>query len=294
MTNKYTVESNIDFYKQLHEISDDDSDSGGDTKSDSKNMCLITGNSLCDKSVTLQCGHKFNYDVLSSFLMIIKHKSSKFSVKADQHKSDSQLVCPYCRQVHEGLLKFYPELKIPRTIGVNFYTTDPPQYIGVSKLAGLTFVPTTDCLETTNNRCEYYTNQVSDKCSAEYHYKILSSHKARSCFGYATEMHIDDMDRYNDHHKYCAHHKMNVIKKYDKIFVNKLVRMEKRLNAQQKKENVSKESKASVTRCDKILIQGLRKGGVCGNPVFNKCTHLCKRHFNALKPSNNQSLGISI
>ena len=54
--NKYKIEGNIDFFEELYKSLDNEENLDEDT-----NTCLITNQSLTDKFIQLQCGHKFNY-----------------------------------------------------------------------------------------------------------------------------------------------------------------------------------------------------------------------------------------
>lgn len=67
---KYSIEGNIDFFKELNEIQNNESD----TINDDKNECLLTGEKLRPDSVILLCGHRFNYKPL--FTEVVMQKCS--------------------------------------------------------------------------------------------------------------------------------------------------------------------------------------------------------------------------
>ena len=53
---KYEIEGNIDFYKELDKINENDDKILND------NICLITNQPLGEFCVTLKCKHSFNYN----------------------------------------------------------------------------------------------------------------------------------------------------------------------------------------------------------------------------------------
>ena len=62
----YTIEDNIDFFKELNSAQDD---------SDDNNVCLISGKPLEEKCIKLECGHRFNYIYI--FNDLVQQKKSQ-------------------------------------------------------------------------------------------------------------------------------------------------------------------------------------------------------------------------
>ena len=92
---------------------------GNDTESDDDNVvdeegCLITQTPLCIDYVTLECGHKFNYDAI--FNDVYNHKKRFHDLETYRLK-DTQIRCPYCRNIQNRLLPCPSGKK--RVCGVN-------------------------------------------------------------------------------------------------------------------------------------------------------------------------------
>ena len=67
-----------------------------------KKICYITNEELNRTSVLLPCNHSFNYYPL--YQEIIKQKCSIRNRL--NHLSLEMIECPYCRQVHNGILPY--------------------------------------------------------------------------------------------------------------------------------------------------------------------------------------------
>ena len=107
----YSIEGNIDFYKELFEtICESESDilenNNEDTYKNEKN-CLITHLPLQSPIITLDCNHKFNYIPL--FKEITRQKTSDYNDKKKLRVH--QIKCPYCRQIQNKLLPYIPSVE---------------------------------------------------------------------------------------------------------------------------------------------------------------------------------------
>ena len=105
---KYSVENKINFYEELSK-----SLNSKETNSDNQ-QCLITNDILTEKYIELKCGHCFNYLPLWNEIY-----NQKFAPSF--HKSSNLInciQCPYCRQIHNHLLPYYPEFNLKLTYGV--------------------------------------------------------------------------------------------------------------------------------------------------------------------------------
>ena len=107
--------NNTDFFNELYSQMCNESNNNCDL--DKK--CLITGDLLHDKYITLLCGHTFNYHSIVKEVDRQKYSVPKTEV---QRLKKNQLKCPYCRNVQDGILPLfdgYEKIKF-----VNY----PPKY----------------------------------------------------------------------------------------------------------------------------------------------------------------------
>tara|TARA_Y100000817_G_scaffold299199_1_gene277065 strand:+ start:871 stop:1401 length:531 start_codon:yes stop_codon:yes gene_type:complete len=72
------------------------------TKFDATNNCLISGMELEEHHVSLKCGHKFNYNYI---LQEVQQQRKKNSLEVQQ-LSQTQIKCPYCRVIQDGVLPY--------------------------------------------------------------------------------------------------------------------------------------------------------------------------------------------
>ena len=94
----YIVEGGLDFYSEL--FKDDDTETN-------ENICLISGLPLMFNSISLDCGHKFNYDSL--FKDVVSQKQGNcYGIRDNVRLSVNQFKCPYCRTVYNKLLPYTP------------------------------------------------------------------------------------------------------------------------------------------------------------------------------------------
>jgi hypothetical protein len=114
---KYLIEGDINFYDEVnnnnHVFSFD-------------NCCLISNETLTDKFVTMECGHKFNYIPLYNDLY--NHKYCTNNMESFTTKLSANAIrCPYCRCISKRLIPFYEDLfickdvKVRKIMGVNNY-----------------------------------------------------------------------------------------------------------------------------------------------------------------------------
>jgi len=117
----YHTENNINFYDELYNSLDYESD-------DEEHTCQITGNVLTDKHVVLECKHKFNYEPLYKEICRQKFVFKTYDLnslsKNDKQKCKDRHVdyfikCPYCRSVQFTILPYYEELRSKKIYGIN-------------------------------------------------------------------------------------------------------------------------------------------------------------------------------
>jgi hypothetical protein len=104
--NKYIIDGNIDFYKEL--LNDDES------KTDD-NVCLLTGLPLVKNHIKLPCSHTFNYEALYNEVRNQK-QFNEYNIDILQVYD---IKCPYCRNVSHNLLPYVPIIKKEKINGVN-------------------------------------------------------------------------------------------------------------------------------------------------------------------------------
>ena len=87
------IEDNIDFYKELNNIDDDNDD-------DNNDYCLLTKLPLDMNKIKLSCGHEFNFIPL--FKEVCKQKCRCPTSYLETTKlCHNEIKCPYCRQKHQ-------------------------------------------------------------------------------------------------------------------------------------------------------------------------------------------------
>lgn len=167
------IEDNIDFYKELYESDDEDSNE----------LCLISQLPLNENHVMLSCGHKFN--LIPIYNEVTKQKTSKNKTldKNICSLKKNNFICPYCRKVQHQLL---PHIK---TDNINYI-------IGVNSPATLC-MPYHKCIykmKSGKNKgvlCDSAAFSYDGKCYCNKHYKIISKQNI-------------NMKTDNSHHKCCA------------------------------------------------------------------------------------------
>lgn len=106
--------SSFNFYEELY----NDTDSDNEKENNETKTCLITGNTLRDDFIEMECGHKFNYDAL--FNDILNHKQ-KFNGMERRHLRSLEIRCPYCRNIQHNLLPYNENYKYEKIHGINYY-----------------------------------------------------------------------------------------------------------------------------------------------------------------------------
>jgi hypothetical protein len=128
---KYILEGNINFQEELGKLLDEESDNEDE-------CCQITGASLKDKYVTLECNHHFNYEALYKEIYRQKYEFNTYDLnslsKTDKEKFinsnlDYFIRCPYCRNLQFTVLPYYKELEFPQLYGINSLDKTLPRTI---------------------------------------------------------------------------------------------------------------------------------------------------------------------
>ena len=92
------AESKNLFADILNQDSSDDEDCDNDIK-----KCMITKQPLTYNSITLGCGHKFNYEPLLKEVISQKCGFNPLNVT---HLHVCEIQCPYCRKIQDKVLPF--------------------------------------------------------------------------------------------------------------------------------------------------------------------------------------------
>ena len=106
------------FAEQLDNDTSDDEEN--QTFGINTDKCLITLLSFENNYVTLECGHKFNYNVI--FNDVYNHKKNFQHLESVRLK-DNQIRCPYCRNIQQTLL--HPIEGRENIYGVNTLNMEP-------------------------------------------------------------------------------------------------------------------------------------------------------------------------
>ena len=121
MTTNYIIEGNISFYDELYKSLDDSDD-------EKDNVCQISGESLTEQSVTMECGHKFNYIPLYKEIYNQKYIFNTYTIESLNNKNKQKfqienkqyyIKCPYCRDIQFTILPYYEELGLSKVYGLN-------------------------------------------------------------------------------------------------------------------------------------------------------------------------------
>ena len=95
----YILEDNFDFFSELN-------DQVKEKGQEDISMCMISHELLTYNSITLSCGHSFNYMPLYNELCL--------------HNNKQYIDCPYCRKKADKLIPFIPLPGITKIYGVNY------------------------------------------------------------------------------------------------------------------------------------------------------------------------------
>jgi hypothetical protein len=292
--NKYIIEGGLDFYEELYK-SLDINETIEKTEEDN-NLCLITNQTLTEKFVELNCGHKFNYGPI--FLDLKNHKLRFNGMEGSSGKlNTNEIRCPYCRTKQTGVLPYYKELCFPKINGVNdinpYSNEFPHTYKTYKKCSFKTPNPNYDPLgsnpvETTDyntGNCQYHvclsigTFIGQDENNYCWKHKKILLNKIKDDLKQKAK---DDAKKAKDDAKLEAKKA-----KDDAKLEAKKAKLEAKLEAKKAKQNVIQENivlgqldlsgNTIITGCVQILKSGQNKGNHCGCKVIME--NLCNRHL---------------
>ena len=287
---KYTIEGNIDFYKELYESLDDTKEP--DTDGDESNMCLITNMPLTEHFVTMECSHKFNY--LPLYNDILNHKKKYNSMERRALKG-IEIRCPYCRNIQKKLLPYYESMNLKQVHGVNFFDDSynykkvdaiNPPYMGYSPY--------------NHGKCSY-------ELCAHTLVKMLPQNKKYYCMFHK---HIALKEYVKEQKDKLIQEKLKVIQqKKDLKLAEKKMKDDLKLaiktakdeaKANKKNTNGNNDNKNTiifinlvdddddenviisnnnVVKCQQLLKSGPKKGQPCGCSARLEQNNMCMRHY---------------
>ncbi len=313
----YKIEDNIDFYKELYNSLDYDSDT--ETNIETKtNICQITGSELKDKYVTLECSHKFNYDALYTDICKQKFEFNSYTTdvlsindlkRIKDSNADYYIKCPYCRNIQLELLPYYEELPFTKKYGVNTNDTD------------YRVIRTSNLQSNSNNGIYTYKMYGYIFKKGVCCKMVTKNNKQIPCYNtYSSElMSYDGLLKDWSIKHYCPIHireesKKNKIEIQKKKFEDKMKAKEDKLkikeeklkikeykkiksilltNIKLSKQNIVISTENTVSEfsslehleqtqlclgCNAIIKTGSKKGSICGVKIYEN--NMCKRHKN--------------
>jgi hypothetical protein len=234
--NKYIVEDGIHFYDELKKSANSILDVEDD-------RCLISNQALIvDQTVTMECGHKFNYVPL--FLDLVNHKR-KFNSMERTILKTIEIRCPYCRHIQKNLLPYQDLPGVEKVHGVNY----------VNDLISLIVQPSDKVFK---GKCAYHsliqqTSGVWETVSCLNNYVL----------------HVDMLDK-----DYCSFHKYKAIQEYMKQ--KKVEEKATKKEEAKKQKQLLKLLEKGNSCCKELIKTGKNKGKECGCNVF--VDDVCKRH----------------
>ena len=247
----YVIEDNIDFYKEIH---------GDNTTihTESEDTCLISNTTLRSDFVSLNCGHKFNYD--SIFYDICNHKN-KFNTLEKYFLNTREIRCPYCRNVQNKLLPPHPSF--PNIHGVNFFD----EIIYLTQF---------------NKRPHKW---IQGQCGFTHkHYFNIAMDSSNNILELppCNDVTVTFVNIFNTH--FCNYHKNMCIHNYVqyKKQLSIVEKMKKKEEEKLLKIKMKQEAKQNIPYCSIIISKGKNKGNTCSFKCINN-TSFCKRH----QPSEN-------
>ena len=278
---QYDVEGDIDFFKELKNISTSTAATAATAATETVKRCLLTDDELRPDAVTLKCGHSFNYiplykDVLfqkcstlpkniSSKITALYTKTVNQNVQALTYNSSinlettklhyDEIKCPYCRNVTPKLLPYYPYPEVNQVKYVNS--------------------PSSLCLK--GVACEYY-NKFPAK--VKINNKSTGADDAKTC---------DACPTYNEQYGLlCRTHMKKVSTAKPKP--KPATKSENSIVSHIDPTTLPTEAIYDIdnTKCGFVLLMGPRKGQPCGcnamttatTATTTTTTPLCKRHLN--------------
>ena len=302
---KYIIEGGINFYEELYKSLDETdsnkSESNGELKEE--DLCLITGMPLTDRSVVLECNHKFNYSALYTEICKQKYIFRTYNIetltKTEYQKfkdanTDYFIKCPYCRSIQFKLLPYYEDSEYELKYGINSLEKTPNDnnYL-ITPYSGYNHQYTSYGYKFQQGSCCKVIdvkNGLNVFCSSKYSASILEMNKSFCAVHIRAEVKQYKME------KKQKEKLVQKLAKDEQKMVQKLAKDEEK-KQKTKEKKMSKITNEIVTQtiqigefneneteqnndiigCSAILKSGANKGHHCGATI-NK-NGLCLRHL---------------
>jgi hypothetical protein len=287
---KYQIEGNISFYEELYKSLDEEEVEKDD------GVCLITDNPLTTHFVTMECGHKFNYEPL--YNDVLNHKKKYNNMERCILKT-IEIRCPYCRKVQKTLLPYHEELGLEKVHGVNYID----ELIQIKESTGYSnkwehgvccfegFDPSQNIAIPCKNTQVVLVEPTGKKYCYAHRYIAQKQFIAKKKLELKEKQKLEKMNAKLEAKKEKELEKAN-IKKHkleEKMKLKQENAKKPRItknNVHNLNENVIVSSANPLNQCNQILKTGQNKGQQCGCKVFKE--NLCTRHYN-LTNKNNKS-----
>jgi uncharacterized Zn finger protein (UPF0148 family) len=287
---KYNIEGGINFYEELYKSLDDEENN------QEGNLCLITNSPLSNCHISLDCGHKFNYEPL--YNDILNHKT-KFNNMERCILKTNEVRCPYCRKVQKTLLPYYEELGLQKIHGVNHI--DETKQIKESYYSSIKWVPGVCCFDIFDplqnisipcNNTHVTLVEPTGKTYC-YHHKYIAQKQfiAKKRLELREKLKLEKMNAKMEAKKEKEIAKENI--KNQKMQEKMQEKIKNKVNKTLNKslstmgENVIVSSMNDVIHCGQILKTGVNKGQQCICKIFKD--NLCTRHYNLANKDNKET-----
>jgi hypothetical protein len=287
---KYKIEGDLNFFTELKKSLNNDVGNNIDNTDNisSNDMCLITNSPLVNYSVTMSCGHKFNYIPLYNEIIIQKCKKNMSETCI---LGTNQIKCPYCRKIQNKLLDYYEELdndtdNCKRVFGVN---TIEITYRLLHKCSYVTYINTNNCqvycssehniglFEDGKHYCDYH---LSDKIrykklqmikQTKLENKLKLKEEAKKLKQEAKQLEKEIKKKQKEEIKVANKNKSNTSLENEVISI---------LNSIPLSNETNESNDTSTLLCSQKLKYGPNKGKQCGQGLY--MNNMCKRHYNLL------------
>jgi hypothetical protein len=315
---KYIIEGGINFYEELYKSLDetdsnkkeeDESNKKEEDEKKEEDLCLITGMPLTDRSVALECNHKFNYSALYKEICKQKYIFRTYNIdtltKTEYQKfkdanTDYFIKCPYCRSIQFKLLPYYEDSEYELKYGINSLerTQNDNNYL-INPYSGYNHQYTSYGYNFQQGSCCKVIdvkNGLNVFCSSKYSASILEMNKSFCVAHIRGEVKQYKMEKIQkaklaqklvkeqqklekDEQKLAqklAKDQQKLVKKNTKMvkLTNEIVTQTIQIGEFNENET---EQNNEITGCSAILKSGANKGHYCGATI--NTNGLCLRHL---------------
>ena len=261
---KYSVENKINFYEELAKSLISEEINVG-------KQCLITKESIIDKFVELECGHCFNYFPLWNEIY-----NQKFAPSFQRSNLKNSIQCPYCRQIQNHLLPYYPEFNLKLTYGV---TSNDEKHTIILYNNEWVYANT---LKYFYGKCNFISeNEIEcEKTNVLYYEK----HDKTYCCKHLNFIKSSELKQQKIKEK--EELKQKKLKEKEELKQKKLKEKEELKNKTNNDinfstmENIDIDINLNLCKCNYIFKKGMNKNTQCKCKIFHN--NFCKKHTSSL------------